>query len=226
MNAVKKIAIAATLLCAATVANAEGIKIGGKVNYFAIQPTGDGTEDYDFSPVGVGAGVAFEIPLGPVNLNTGLEFFYAKPYVYTLEEDYGIFTVEAEASIVELGLSIPVIVQYPIADAFAGVGIQANIPLSSKITASASVKSGGTTISEYEAPEEDTPNRAAIDLGVAIVAGYNITENISVNAKAVIGLTNFVTDVDAVDPNDPTSTSTTSDKTSYNQYGIGVTYFF
>jgi len=205
MNLVKTLAVATAFLCAATVANAEGLKIGGKLNYFAVQPTGDDADDYDMSFIGFGAGVALEVPLGPVTLNPGVEFYYAKPF--SMEEgDY-------KASITELGISIPVVVQYGISDAYVGAGVQANIPISSKTKVEMPEQSVmGIVIVPAIDEEEDTENRSAIDLGIAIVAGYNINANISVGAKAVIGLTTIDSEGDA--------------SLKYNQYGLGVTYFF
>jgi len=215
MNTAKKIAMVAAFLCAATVANAEGIKIGGKANYFVSQPTGEDAKEFDaLSFVGVSVGVAFEIPLGPVTLNPGIEFFYSKPFVFTDKQDVTeslmTYTIETEISINEMGLSIPVIIQCPISAAYVGTGVQANIPLSSKTEIKASANVLGQNVKE--SMEIDNEERAAIDLGIAIVAGYNVSENISVGAKGVIGLTNMSKEGD--------------EDAKYNQYGIGVTYFF
>jgi hypothetical protein len=66
---------------------------------------------------------------------------------------------------------------------------------------------GGVADGEVSA---DTPDRASLDFGIAIVAGYNISDNISAGAKTVIGLTETAKD----------------SKTKYNQYSVDVTYFF
>jgi len=209
MNLVKTLAVVTAFLCAATVANAEGLKIGGKINYFAVQPTGDDADDYDMSFLGFGAGVALEVPLGPVTLNPGVEFYYSKPF--SMEYDIGA-SDKAKASITELGISIPVVVQYGISDAYVGAGVQANLPLSSKQKTEIPEMSMMGIVVPAVDEEEDTENRSAVDFGIAIVAGYNINSNISVGAKAVIGLTTCDSEGEA--------------NVKYNQYGLGVTYFF
>jgi len=205
MSIVKKFAILIAFLCVATVANEEGAKkIGGKLSYFAVQPTGDGAKDADMSFLGLSVGIVMQIPLDVVSVNPGVELYYSK--TFSMINDLGRFG-KTENSINELGISIPVIVQYDISEAYVGGGLQANLPFSSKTIVETTGTPGGNGNGKVES---DTPDRATLDLGLAIVAGYNISENISVGAKAVIGLTD--TDEDS--------------KVSYNQYGISVIYFF
>jgi len=206
MDIFKKVAIATVFLCAATVANAEegGIKIGGKVQYFAVQPTGDGAENAEMSFLGFGAGLAFQIPLGAVSLNPGVEFYYSNPLNETIDKGP---LGKTEYSVTELGISIPVVVQYDISGAYAGGGIQLDLPLSSKYTEETT---GSSNPYLNRKDDGDTQDRSAIDLGIAIVAGYNISDNISVGAKGVIGLTETVKD----------------GKAKYNKYSVGAIYFF
>jgi hypothetical protein len=104
----------------------------------------------------------------------------------------------------EFAISIPVTVQYNISGAYVGAGVQADLPLASKITD----KESGPGIDEEET--EDYKDRASLDFGIAVVAGYNISDNISVGVKTVIGLTEIEKDSEI----------------KFNQYSVGFTYFF
>jgi hypothetical protein len=67
-------------------------------------------------------------------------------------------------------------------------------------------KAGGREVTE------DTENRASIDFGIPLGLGYLITPNMGIDFRAVIGLTH---------PSDESGS-----KEGWNQYGIGLTYFF
>jgi hypothetical protein len=207
MNIVKKIAVATAILCAVTIANAdEGLKIGATAQYIVTQPTGADASDYDMSFLGAGVGVAFQIPLGAISVNPEVAFLYRQLMTSTVDMGQA---GKAEFSLKEFAISVPVTVRRNISDAYAGAGIQADLPLAPKLTRKISGTPGGTNDGEETS---DVDDRTSLDLGIAIVAGYNVSENIAVNVKAVIGLTNPQKDSDA--------------KTSFNQSSVGVTYFF
>jgi hypothetical protein len=205
MNIVKKLAIATTFLCAATTVNAEdGMKIGGTVNYITMQPGGDGGKDADMSFLGAGVGVALQIPLGSISVNPEVLFLYRQ--LYSLTTDLGPLG-KFEYNEHEFAISVPVTVRYNVSDAYVGGGVQLDLPLAAKLQTKVSGTPGGLLDIDESV---DFKDRASLDLGIAIVAGYNISESIAAGAKTVIGLTEVAKD----------------SKMTFNQYSVGVTYFF
>ena len=83
---------------------------------------------------------------------------------------------------------------------YLAAGVQLDIPIASETT----IKASGTEVTE------DTEGRTSTDFGIPLGLGYLITPNFGIDFRAVIGITNPSEDEDD----------------SWNQYGLGVTYFF
>jgi len=206
MNIVKKIVIVATVLFATIVANAEeGLKIGGTVQYIAIQPGvgGFGGDDPDMSFIGAGVGVAAQVPLGSISVNPEVSFLYRRLFSQTTE----VGSMKTESYESEFAISVPVTVRYSISNAYVGTGIQLDFPIAAKINSEISGSPRGIADGDTST---DFEKRKSHDLGIAIVAGYNVSEAVAINAKAIIGFTRIAA----------------GDEMTFNQYSIGVTYFF
>jgi hypothetical protein len=181
MNIIKKIAIAATFLCAATAVNAEdGLKIGGRLGY-STQSVGA----YDMSLLGVGAGVVINIPAGPIIVGPEVAFLYRSNFTYK-SIDFKTGAVK-DVDQTELAVSVPILVKYfPIEGLYIQAGVQVDLPLNAKL---GDEPMDGKEI-EVNGVKTGTFNweRAAIDLGIPVGVGYFVLPNLSVDARYVIGL--------------------------------------
>jgi outer membrane protein OmpA-like peptidoglycan-associated protein len=104
----------------------------------------------------------------------------------------------------ELALSLPAMIQLTPVETvpfYLAAGFQLDIPILPEWKS----ESGKVTSSR------DYSDRAWLDFGVALGLGYRIVEKIEADLRFVIGLS---------------SPDLYEDNSSFNQYGIGVTYFF
>jgi len=201
MNIVKKMAIAAAVLCAVTVANAEeGMQIGGRVGYSVQGVSGT------LGTLGVSAGVVANIPLGPVTVGPEAAFIY--------RNNGGDQT--------EMGVSIPVLFKwFPMEGFYVQAGIQADLPLGAK---AGDVDMDGKETEIDLGPffggkmTVSNPKRATLDLGIPIGVGYFVMPNLSVDARYVVGLLPHSTTKTVLGEieSDPLMTIV----------NVGVTYFF
>jgi len=137
---------------------------------------------------GVGGVARFQIA-ETYYLSTGVDVLYRTLF----NEDKG------DDSMSEFALSFPImfqIVPTPKIPLYLGAGIQVDLPF-------------GTEDEDGDEYDE----RSVLDFGILIGAGYYIMPNLSIDVKAVFGLTTPSTDTDLEDG-------------SLSQYGIGVSYFF
>jgi len=156
---------------------------------------------------GFGGGLVTIVPLNDkLSFVSEFNFLYRKPMIMEIPlELLGIpMSGKAESYLSEFAISIPVMFQLNLAEGmpYLAAGAQLDTPFSSKITA----KAPGI-------PEEsqDYEDRVSIDFGLVLGVGYLITPNIGVDARAVIGLT---------------APSKDADDEKWNQYGVGLTYYF
>jgi len=149
MNIVKKMAIAATILCA-TVANAQDIQFGARVGY-SFQSADGGKLlssespsykiDVNMGMLGLGVGVVANIPAGPVVISPEVSFVTRT--VANVEHKYESPAMppyrEAESEtwkdkISEFAINIPVMIKFfPIEGLYIGAGFQLGIPIGSEI---------------------------------------------------------------------------------------------
>jgi len=107
-----------------------------------------------------------------------------------------------ERWVTEYAISIPVMFQLNLAEGmpYFVAGAQLDTPFSSKVT---------TKIAGKE-ESKDYEYRVSMDFGLVLGVGYLIIQNLGVDARAVIGLT------------EPTKNG----NDSWKQYGAGLTYYF
>jgi len=208
MNIVKKITIAAAFLCAVTVVNAEeGMKIGARVGYSTQM-----LDSYDMGLLGVQAGVAINIPAGPVIIAPEVAFVY--------RDNYSSILVKSQT---EMAISVPIIVKYAFGNMFAGAGVQIDLPLGSEICYTSgnecySMDGKETKTTSIFNPDK-SPERSAIDLGIPFVFGYHIMPNLTVDARYVWGLMAYGSYTTLL-------TNLKADYGPLSSLGANATYFF
>jgi len=188
MNLVKKIAIAATILCAATVANAEGLQIGGRLNY-SMQMVGLA----DNGMLGAGAGVVFNIPVGPVTIGPEVAFLYRTNFGGYPQEKYdanALFPTYEEVDQTEMAISVPILVKYfPIEGLYVQAGVQVDLPLAAKLgDEDMDGKDQEIDIAGVKTKIGKNWERSTVDFGIPVGVGYMIMPNLSVDVRYVIGL--------------------------------------
>jgi hypothetical protein len=215
----KKIVLAIALVALTSVfsfAQEGGVKFGVRVAYNMQHPTGDGAKDdesgesLEWGLLGFGIGGVANIPItSQLSFNPGLNFLYRRAFSMSDSyKEYGA-TVNVEVYESEFALGIPLMFQFaPAGGFYLGAGVQLDIPFSAKITAKATGSENGVSAEAEET--RDLDDRASPDFGIALGFGFYATENIGIDFRAVIGLTEIVKD----------------SKTQFNQYGIGLTCLF
>ncbi|MDR3000101.1 MAG: PorT family protein [Fibromonadaceae bacterium] len=216
MNRVISIAAIVALVTSLSFADEKSIKYGVRAAFnMNDYSSGNKTVDKDINMgMGVSGGLLTIAPIsGNINFRIGAEFHFRTLYDKEFDMKYydlngKEYDAKYEEDITEFAISIPVVVAYSLGGAWAGAGWQIDLPIGSE----RSMEMSGTGEPDYDGKESENVNKRSMDFGIAIGAGYNITSNIGVDLKAVIGLTNI--------------TSKSDDKSSMNQYGVGISYLF
>jgi opacity protein-like surface antigen len=181
----KKIILTVSAVFAFGFMNAQETKFGvkGGVNFATI--TGD-VEDVSMK-VGFNVGGFVEIKVSD-KFSVQPELLFSTQGARTEYSEGDGFNYDAK---VNLGyLNIPVMARYYVADKFSlEAGPQLGFLLSAKVKAEAT--EGGVTASAEEDVKDDFES---IDFGVNFGAGYDFTENLSVNVRYNLGLTNIAKD--------------------------------
>jgi len=176
-----------------------GTRAGFVVNNFT-----SGESDFDKDVgigMGFGAGGVLNYPITDIiYFSPEVSLFYRTLFNWSHDD--------SELSITEVAISIPLMLQIkPIASipVHLAAGIQIDIPFSSETK---------ETIRESSITD-DVEERAGLDFGVALGIGYRVISNLGVDLRAVIGFTSITP-----------AEKYHFEESSYNQYGIGVSYFF
>ena len=162
------------------------VKFGGRLAYnnsfvsgLAVNVT-DNDEDAGISETqydgkfgmghgfGLGGVVLFNV-WESVHVGAGVDFMYRSPVVTDVSATR------------EFALGFPVLVRWDVMGSplFVEAGVQVDVPF-------------GTSVKwDWDSKAENVWNRNAVDVGLAFGAGYFVTKNISVDLRAVIGLTPF-----------------------------------
>ncbi|MDR2554457.1 MAG: PorT family protein [Fibromonadaceae bacterium] len=247
MNIFKKIAIFATILCAATVANAQEMTFGARVGY-SMQSLDGGPllaamgAKTTMGMLGAGVAVVANIPVGPVVVAPEVGFLTRTVANYEpLISIPGLTGDNGKGSITEMAVNIPVMVKFfPREGVYVSAGLQVGIPIGTEMCDSKGKnceKIDGkeeTVIDESTGlPETDmlgnplkqkNPERS-LDIGIPIGAGYMVAPNIGVDFRIVIGLNNVAKmDMDLGMGIIPLKMI--YETGSMNTYGVGVTYYF
>jgi hypothetical protein len=184
-----------------------GVRVSIGLNSFS---TGDSKHDKDLDMgFGFGIGALYKsIPIMPaMTFNPELSFLYRKLYSMSYSDD----DYESEEDVSEFALSSALLVQYvPVAGMplYVTAGLQIDLPFSSETKWEETDKN----YDETESGSDKYKDRRTLDFGIAFGAGYHVSEKIRADFRAVIGLTSL--------------TGKDKDETSFNQYGLGVAYFF
>jgi hypothetical protein len=207
-----KMAIALIALTTAFSFADDGMKIGARAGFNLINySTGNSDMDKNIDMgMSFGAGAAINIPLtSSLKLQPEVAFYYRKPYSMETPEVsmMGIvISPKMESSYTEFAISVPIMVQFYVIDAlWLGAGIELDLPLSSEIV----VDDKGTK----------DEHRATLDFGIPVGLGYMIMPNLGVDLRCVIGLTGTQEEYEVAGVK-------VEDKSSWMQFGLGVSYFF
>ncbi|MDR3002548.1 MAG: PorT family protein [Fibromonadaceae bacterium] len=201
------VSIAAIVALVTTFSFAESMQFGVRVT-FNMNDLSTGNKNFDKETdmgMGLGGGLVAIVPLsGYISLRTGAEFHYKT--LVSAEMDYGLG--KHKMDITELAISVPAIAAYSLGDAWAGAGVQIDIPISTE----QNVEVSGAGDPDDDGKESRKFKDRSMDFGIAIGVGYNVSPNIGVDFKTVIGLTSL--------------TGKSGDDSSMNQYGVGLSFFF
>jgi hypothetical protein len=189
-----------------------GVRASIGLNSFSTGGSSKEDDKYDMG-FGFGIGLLFKsIPIMPaMTFNPEVHFLYRQ--LYSMSDGDKEYGYEVKNDLSEFALGGAALVQYsPVAGTpiYITGGLQLDIPFSSETNYEESQTYNGKT--ESESGSEKVKDRKALDIGLALGAGYNVSEKIRADFRAVIGFT--------------TLTGKSGDKSSFNQYGLGAAYFF
>jgi len=130
-----------------------------------------------------------------------LSFFYRKPMILSTSKSKKGY--KEEMYLTEIAMSIPLMFQLAIAEGvpYLEAGVQLDSPISPKLT----------EIVDGEKESWDANGRISMDFGFVLGIGYLITQNIGIDARAVISFTSPIKDLA---------------DSKWNQYVAGLTYYF
>jgi len=195
----KTLSIAAIVALFTTLSFAQDMRLGIRAALHGSSvTTGNGKEideDYGIGYGGSG-GLVTIIPIsGDFAARTGAELSYRT--LYNMELPGG-----DKQSASEFALSIPAMVQYTLIESvWLGVGVQLDIPFATEI--------------DVDGNSSDFKDRSAVDFGIIIGGGYNLSSNIVLDLRGtIVGLA--LTNLSSAD----------GDNSSLYQATIGLTYLF
>ncbi|MDR3000052.1 MAG: PorT family protein [Fibromonadaceae bacterium] len=196
MNMFRKLTFVAVFLFAATVVNAEGMKVGVRLGY-SMQSVFGG-----MGMLGLGAGVGVNVPVGPIFIGPEVAFLYRDNWS-TTEISSGKAVDWTQS---EFALSIPLLIKFlPAPNYFIAVGPQVDIPIAPE-------ECFGGTCTEFT-------ERADFDVSVVVSFGYIIVSNLTFDFRYVYGATAHHTrDVYGILPGGSIKSN------PMNTYGFGITY--
>ncbi|GBU24545.1 hypothetical protein R83H12_01179 [Fibrobacteria bacterium R8-3-H12] len=226
MNIVKKMAVAATVLCAVTAANAQ-IQFGARLGYnlqsadggdiFESPKEGSKT-DVNMGLLGIGAGVVVNIPAGPIVIAPEVSFLYRTNANIEYKEGYPAETYKSNLK--EFAVSVPIMVKwFPIEAFYIAAGFQLDIPIGAEYCEEDGDKECTKLDGKKEygdgvnTKDQQNPERASVDLGIPIGLGYMIMPNLGVDFRFVLGLNKLI----IKEKNESGKMMT---------FGLGLTYLF
>jgi len=234
MNKILLVAAIVALVTTLSFAQEGDLKVGIRAG-FNLYDLSSGNKELDKEldlGMGFGGGIAVNIPLlgSFLSLSPELNFYYRKLLSFSDSWNDDYYSGSEDVYVSEFALSVPVMLQIAPIDAFyLAAGVQLDMPFSTKGHYEYEEKNiiNGETDSGSE--NEKIKDRASIDFGIALGLGYNITQNFRADLRCVIGLTStgIFTDYDEeyVD-GEYREVKMEDTKSSFNQYGLGLTYFF
>ncbi len=187
----------------------EGVKFGVRAGANLYDLTGEGSNGIDIG-LGGGGGVVINIPINSFfSFSPELSFFYRR--LYDNSEKYKDQEIKEE-QIYESEFAIGILAMLQATPdegpLYMAIGVQLDVPISYEVTRKVKYSGG-----KSDSKTKEFDDRAKIDLGIALGLGFNATSHFRIDLRSVIGLTDLVDGYEG-------------DVPSFNQYGIGLTYFF
>jgi len=173
----KIFSIATLVALATTLSFAQDTQLGIRAQFNLNNvTTGNGKEIDEKYGIGMGGGggLVAIIPIsGNLAARTGAEIIYRTLYNMDVELP-GSGSVKQSAT--EFALSIPALVQYTLFEVYwLGVGVQLDIPFASEINT--------------DGNSSKFKDRSAVDFGIILNLGWNVTKNIVVDIRGnIVGL--------------------------------------
>ncbi len=204
----KKLIVVVVFLCAAMAAHAEeGVRLGARLGY-SMQSVA-----YKMGMLGLKAGVAADIPIGPIFISPEIDFLYRNNWNTTYTDG----TKAIDGTQHEYAISIPLMIKFLFGStSFIALGAQVDIPIAAKECFDDDcVNMNGKYPSSKEPLSKE---RADYDVGIVLSSGFIITQNFVLDIRYVYGTTPHYKyredDISGIKSNPMTS------------YGFGITYFF
>jgi len=206
MNKILLIVALATTL---SFAQEEGVKFGVRIGSNLYDLIGEGSNGIDIG-FGGGGGVVINIPINSFfSFSPELSFFYRR--LYDNSEKYKDQEIKEE-QIYESEFAIGILAMLQATPdegpLYMAIGVQLDVPISYEVTRKVKYSGG-----KSDSKTKEFDDRAKMDLGIALGIGVNATPHFRIDLRSVIGLTDLVDGYEG-------------DVPSFNQYGIGLTYFF
>jgi len=199
VNKIVKMAIFLVALTATSSFAGYGFRAG-----FGLYDYSSGDRELDAYKIkmgyGYGGGLVTIAPLTSIlSFVSELSFFYRKPMILSTSKN----GYKEEMYLTEISMSVPLMFQLAITKSvpYLTAGVQLDSPISPKLT----------RIVDGEKETRDANGRTSMDFGFVLGFGYLITQNVGVDARAVIGFTSPIKDLD---------------DSKWNQYVVGLTYYF
>ncbi len=199
------IAVIVALVTTISFAEERRSKIGIRAGFNLYDLTGEGSNDIDLG-LGGGGGLVINIPINDFfSIGPEVSFFYRRLFNINYKDD----STKTKAYESELAISPALMLQVtpdkgPL---YMATGVQFDIPLSPEVIRR--VTYNGDT----KKSTEKLDDRSKFDVGIVFGTGFYATSHLGIDLKCVIGLTDLIDEKDA-------------DGLSFNQYGIGLSYFF
>jgi len=209
MNKILSIAAIVALATTLSFAQKEGKKFGVRAGFNLYDLVGEGSNGIDIG-LGGGGGVVINIPINNFfSFSPELNFFYRR--LYDNSEKYKDQEIKEE-QIYESELAIGILAMLQVTPdegpLYMAIGAQLDVPFSYEVTRNVSYNGG-----KSDKKTRKFDDRAKVDFGIALGVGFNATPHVRIDLRSVIGLTDLVDGYEG-------------DVPSFNQYGIGLTYFF
>lgn len=181
MNVIVKLAAVALFASSAALASPHfGIQVGAGLTGF----NGDDAEDIDAS-IGLAVGGTMVMPLGNnLAFNPQVMFAYRTASATASYEE-----LDYESTLTDMAIEVPVLLRYSIVPNFY---VQAGPQLGLLISSESETEWG-----DESETEDILDDRAKLEYGLAVGAGFQITENWAVDLKYNYGLNSFDEDGDA-----------------------------
>lgn len=177
-----------------------------------------------------GGGLAVKIPIMSfIDIAPEVIFLYRSVLHYD-----GLVSIEGkvpkqEVDISEFAISIPILALITLPESVASVPDAAKgffLEVGPQIDIPFAAKRKETWTGSIPSYERDFEERATVDISLVVGLGYNITKNIAVDVRYVMGLTNFADKKKADELATKNGWHWAAEFKSAEQYFLGASYYF